>query len=111
MNAIIQTLLLTLGYPVEFLDYDGGALSYFVWNYADDRGGDYADDAPNTTVYSIQVHFFCPKSFDFIALKTQVRELLFNAGFSYPTIQIFYESDTKVNHIVWECEYVRAREV
>lgn len=111
MNAILKALLETLNHPAEFLEYDGGKTSYFVFNYSDDRGGEYADDAPQSNIYSMQIHFFCPKSFDFTSLITQVRELLFSNGFSYPTVQTMYESVSKINHIVWECEYVRAREV
>lgn len=111
MNATIKSILDTFGYPAEFQDYDGAADTYFVFNYADDRGANYADDAPQEIQYSIQIHLFCPKSFNFLSLKTQVREALFAAGFSYPTVQSNYESDTKINHVVWECEYVKAREV
>ena len=111
MNEIIKTLLSTLGHPVEYMDYDGGKTSYFVFNYADDRGDNFADDTPQVNVYSVQIHFFCPKSFDYTSFKIQVRDLLFNNGFSYPAVEHNYESDTKINHLVFVCDYALTKEV
>ena len=113
VNSIIKLCLETNGYPVDFMDYDGGALIYFTFNFADERGDMYGDDVPETVHSFIQIHFFSPKTFNHLALKNKVRNDLLALGFSYPTVQTFYEDDgvAKFNHLVFECEYVAAREV
>lgn len=111
MNAIIQSLLESLNYPVSYLIDSSGADQYFVFNYADDRGDAFADDVPTENVYSIQIHFLAPMSFDHTDFKKQVRMALLSAGFTYPTIQTFIETVTKKVHIVFECEYSESQEV
>lgn len=108
MSELIYALLNSFSYPVEYMAYTGSASAYFVYNFADERGALFADDAPCEIVYSIQVHFFAPLEFDHVDLKKQVRQALFAAGFTYATIQTFYEKETA--HLVFECEYAEATE-
>ena len=113
VNSIIKTCLDTNGYPAEFNDYDGLALTFFTFNFADERGNLFSDDEPEMVQTSVQIHFFSPKTFNHLALKNKVRNDLFALGFSFPTVQTFYEDDgiNPLNHLVFECEYVAAREV
>lgn len=113
VNSILKTCLETNNYPVEFMDYDGSATTYFTFNFVDERGELFCDDAPEMVETYVQIHFFSPKTFNHLALKNKVRNDLLALGFSYPTVQTFYEDDgaTKLNHLVFECEYVAAREV
>jgi hypothetical protein len=105
VNSTIMNALLPLGYPVCQGHYTGVEDTYIVFNYADDRGMTFADDAPEDDVVSIQVHLFCLGKFDYRKLKKLIRVKLFNAGFSYPSIPLdTYESNTDKNHIVFECE-------
>jgi hypothetical protein len=111
VNSIIIGALATNGYPVEFNDYDGSALTFFTFNFADERGGLFCDDQPEAVQTSVQIHFFSPKTFNHLALKNKVRNDLLALGFSYPTVITLYEDDSKLNHLIFECEYVAAREV
>ena len=104
INAKLKTLLDTFGYPVEHMTLDRSATTYFTFNEADNRGAAYADDAPGVVLVSVQVQFFCPSSFNYKTLVKSVRDALFAAGFTFPTITELYESDTKLNHIVFEFE-------
>lgn len=103
-NRLIEDTLSPLEYPIDYMSYAGSAERYFTYNYSDDRAELYADDEPVNDIAYIQIHFFSPKTFNHMQLKKQVRERLFSAGFSYPRISSFYENDTDMNHLVFECE-------
>lgn len=102
-NLIISTLspLVTDVVPTK---YTGSATNWITFNYTDDTAIDYADDTPQDDVASLQIHLFCPRTFNFNTLKKQIRSRLFGAGFSYPEVTVLYEDDTEVNHIIFECE-------
>ncbi|MEL7568952.1 MAG: hypothetical protein AAGU14_00145 [Eubacteriaceae bacterium] len=104
VNKLIDDTLSPLGYPVDYISYAGSADRYFTYNYADDRAELYADNEPINDVAYMQIHFFSPKTFNHMQVKKQVRKSLYNAGFSYPRISSFYEDDTGMNHLVFECE-------
>lgn len=94
----VNTLLPTVSPNV----YTGTEKTYITFNYEDDRAIDFADDTPQTDIATIMIHLFTPTNY--MALKKQIRLKLFQAGFSYPSITEFYETDTKLNHIVFQCE-------
>jgi hypothetical protein len=108
VNSLIISTLKPLVSTVVPNNYSGTADTYIVFNYADDRGGTFADDMPQDDIASIQIHLFCPGKFDYMTLKKQIRSKLFEAGFSYPSVQTFYEKGSTPsadkNHIVFECE-------
>lgn len=52
----IRKALKPFGYPAEPDIYHGSKERYFTYNYADDYGSNYADDAPQTVINSVQVH-------------------------------------------------------
>lgn len=104
VNSLIINTLSPLVPDVVPNKYTGTATTYIVFNCEDDRGEVFADNMPITDVVYLMIHLFCPMSFNYHTLKKQIRSRLFKAGFSYPTIQIFYEEDTQMNHIVFQCE-------
>lgn len=114
VNSILKSCLDTNGYPVEFNKYEGSAYPYFVFNFADERGVEFCDDQPEMIETSIQIHLFCLATFNHLALKNKVRNDLSALYFSFPTVQTFEETDEsgiRLNHLVFECEYVAAKEV
>ena len=56
----------------------------------------------------IQLHLFTPNNFT--TLKRQIRTVLKKAGFTYPDVTCLYETDTKLNHIIFECDILVASE-
>lgn len=102
INKEIVTVIGSLKYPVSFLNYEGKESNYFVFNFDDERGTHYGDDTPEYEVYSMQLHFFCTKEFNYTKLKEQVKQLLFKNGWTYPTTYQLYEDD--YNHIVFTTE-------
>ena len=95
---------------VKCLTYTGQADTYCVFNLASNKGINFADDEPENTESSIQVHIFTKKPAEYKRLKNNVRKALFKAGFSYPALTENYEKETKFYHIVYECEFVEGRE-
>lgn len=92
-------------------NYEGKSNIYCTFNYADDRGINFADDSPKDEQSSLQIHLFCPGAYNYNNLKKQIRSALFGADFSFPVITELYEKDTKLNHITFECDYVKESEV
>lgn len=75
--------------------------TYFAFNYTV-IPADFADDAPCHERYLVQVHFFCPLNVNITGLKKSVRQRLYAAGFTWPSITD--ASDENSRHIVFECE-------
>ena len=85
--------------------YTGDAQEYIVFNYSE-YPLEFADDAPQTVGYSIQVHLFLPLKVNPNTKKESIKTALFSAGFSYPSIQDV--TDNEGQHYVFETTYNEA---
>lgn len=108
-NKLVIDTLSPLGYPVAFIKYkpatgETPSDKYFTFNFADDRGINFADNAPQNEIVSMQIHFFAPLKFNHTVLKKEIRKKLFDAGFTYPAITTLTEEDNEIVHLVFECE-------
>lgn len=110
VNKLIIDTLKPLVPDVEPDDYEGENTTYITFNYADDRAVLFGNDEPLIDEVDMQIHLFCPHSFNVKNLKKQIRLALFGAGFTYPIITEFYEKDTKTTHIIYECSMSGATE-
>lgn len=90
------------GYPYAPDIYKGPSDHYFVYNYADERGGIFSDDAPETVIASVQVHYYLPKDENFIKTKNRIRRALFRQGFTWPEVTSIIED--KKRHLTFECD-------
>jgi len=106
----IMESLEPMGYPIVPDIYEGTGQKYYTYNVADDRGLYFADDLPVSNRVSIQIHFFLPIKENYIRERNQTRQLLFQAGFTYPVITMTTETDTEKRHIIFECETEEERE-
>ena len=109
VNKLIIDTLSPIGYPVAYIKYtpfsgETPSNKYITFNFADDRGINFADDVPQSGLISVQIHFFAPLNFNHIAIKKDIRVRLFNAGFTYPEIITLTENDNGIIHLVYECE-------
>lgn len=102
VNEKIKQALSPLGIPVVADFYGGGKDEYFTFNYADDRAVDFGDDAPQHIVAYMQIHWFMPRQKDYLAGKKKIRNILFQAGFTYPEVTVMTEGD--IRHVIFECE-------
>lgn len=84
--------------------YKGSEKRWITYNYADDYGDVFADDDPYVTINSVQVHLFLPLNEPFTTWKKQIRQALFDAGFTWPEITIQIEDEEKIRHLIFECD-------
>lgn len=88
--------------------YTGNAKRYFTYNYADQRATEFADDKPLNLVASVQVHFHLPVNENFIRIQEEIRQALFEKGFTYP--ETIVRKEDKTRHIIFECEIEESEE-
>lgn len=82
--------------------YSGTAKRWIVYNYAYQKGDEFADDTPHADVSSVQVHLYAPVNESTTKLQKQIRNALFDAGFTYPEITV--EREEKYRHVIFECD-------
>lgn len=84
--------------------YPGKKKKYIVFNLENSNGTGYADDTPQAEDISIQIHIYV-KDESPVRYKKEVRKRLFEAGFTYPSIDMEdFEKDTGLHHIALSCE-------
>lgn len=110
VNQIIKKTLDPFGYPVKPDLYTGSAKKWFTFNEADNRAVIHANNAPLGDRVSVQIHFFLPLTENYLGERRRIRQVLLDAGFTYPVITMLTEDDTRIRHIIFECEIVE-REV
>ncbi len=82
--------------------YTGTATEYIVFNYSE-YPLEFADNAPHTVGYSVQVHLFMPLKANPNTMKDSIQNALFTAGFSYPSIQDV--TDEEGQHYVFQTTF------
>ena len=88
--------------------YTGEDETYCYFIIASDGIALSGDDTSAVDNVTVQLHLFTPD--DYTTLKRQIRSSLKNAGFTYPSVTCLYEGDTKLNHIIFECDILIASE-
>lgn len=101
VDARITSTLGVFGYDVSNGVSFAKDKTYFAFNYTV-IPADFGDDAPCHDRYLVQVHLFCPLNVNITTLKKRVRQKLFAAGFTWPSVTD--ASDGNGRHIVFECE-------
>lgn len=106
VNELIVNTLKPFGDPVAFGEYlpkDAKAKRerYYTFNYSI-IPTDFGDDAPAHARYLVQVHYYCPASFNSLRQVQDTQDALFEAGFTWP--EVVYDCDSEGQHIVFECE-------
>jgi hypothetical protein len=104
VNEIIMNAIKNVGYTAYADTYIGNDHAYITFNFADERGIKFEDDEEILTRYSMQIHLFCPKDYDYTQLKKDIKKELKKSRFSGISIQNLYESETKKRHIIFECD-------
>lgn len=102
VDVMLDQALTSVGLPAYPNTYTGKRLEYLTWNYTEIPAV-YAERAPRAARYLIQVHYYLPHKEDPSAKKQLLRNALFNAGCTWPSIENSSESEGQ--HWVFECEY------
>ena len=114
LNETIITALSPLGYPVRPDRYKGDEPVYLTFNY-NRQCRLFADDTPQFDICFVQVHLFAPCGWDSEAVRLEIKQKLFAAGFTWPEETDAGSSDETLDpdgqHIVFECEIGEGVEV
>lgn len=102
VESKLITALTATGLPVQQDVYTGTAATYLTFNYwtlpiwAE-------DDAPKYEQVMLQVHLFAPMTSNLTVLKKQIKDLLFAAGYAYPST-LNLTDEVYGRHIVFDTE-------
>ena len=102
LDARIRTALTGICDVIVPQVYIGDATEYIVFNYSE-YPLEFADNAPHTVGYSVQVHLFTPLKANPNTRKDSIQSALFTAGFSYPSIQDV--TDEEGQHYVFQTTF------
>ena len=102
INSVIIAALSPVTPEIEPDVYTGTATTYITFNYFT-TGDDFADDATWHERFFVQVHFVCPLNYDSVSRRAEIKQKLFAAGFTWPSVTDATDSDGQ--HWIFECEY------
>lgn len=102
VNEKIIKALKPLGITAKPDFAKGAEEEWCAFNFVDDRGGDFGDGKPGTTIVSVMIHYYMPADKNYRITKRNIRNALAKAGFSFPEVTVLREEE--VRHIVFECE-------
>lgn len=98
------------GLDVARDEYSGDASEYFVWNFSNISGSEYADDEEIASEVELQLHGYFQKKKSPEKILPVIKEKLVNLGFSNPRMSALYESDTQMRHLIWEMTYTERKD-
>ena len=85
---------------------------YVIYNIEEERPVHFADDVPCDEETSVQVHMYLPEDMDYRKDRKQLKQLLVDSGFSYPSVSLnLTESETGKRHICLETNICTESEV
>ena len=110
-SKIIESIS-QFGYPHAPNVYSGeSADRWFVYNYADNQGEDFADDEPGSIKVSLQLHLYLPFEENYLSLRDRIREALFaQDDFTYPVVTDLGKDAIGKRHLVFEFDGWEARD-
>ena len=107
INEKIVAALEPMGYPVVPDLYTGEEGTHITFNYGS-RGELFADGTPFSDVYLVQVHLMAPFGVNTVSTRKQIKQQLFDAGFTWPTETDAGSSvrakERSGQHIIFECQ-------
>lgn len=107
IDYVLKSTLDSTSLPVYKSVYPGDKeenpdpTEYLVFNYGTEPVL-YGDDEPEYDIYLVQVHLFAKLNINISARIKQIKSLLVEAGFEYPST--VDASDTEWRHIVFETQ-------
>lgn len=110
VNNKILKALKPFGMPVVLNHYSGTEKRYIEFDLYDDKGACFCDDYPEMDIVTIQVHLFLPMEENYLSLKKQIRNALYEAGFSYADITELTEPEATsqypkgIRHLTFETD-------
>lgn len=109
VNKAIIMAVKEFGIPCRPEPYRGKEDRFFTFNIASDNGVDYGDDVPQLNKQIVYLHYWLPINHNYLEEKAEIRRMLTDAGFSYPSVTL----DSAVpdregyRHLVFQTEYIQ----
>ena len=82
VNRIVEALSSVAGCPVELDVYSGRQQRYITYTYEDERPEMQGDNRTLADTAYIQIHYFVPREYDYMADKHKIRDYLEQSGLS-----------------------------
>ena len=109
VNRALINALEDFDIPCKTEPYRGDEERFFTFNIASDSGTDFGDDSPGFNRLIVYLHYWLPINHNYLEEKKEIRKMLVDAGFSYPSVTL----DSAVpdregyRHIVFQTEYIQ----
>jgi hypothetical protein len=96
--------------PVVPDEYEGTEKKYITFTYEDERGVEFGDDKVLADTAYMQINFFTPKKFDYMALKEVIKTYLEEVGIVTSTTSRVYEiNNEKIRQTTFTVEITKER--
>lgn len=113
LNHVIERLASVAGCPVSPDVYSGREERYITYTYEDERPDLQGDNLTLSDTAYIQVNYFVPKEYDYMADKHKIRDYLEKNGFKVTSIRSWVEGKITghpdIRHISFETNYTETR--
>lgn len=113
VNRVIEGLGSIAGCPVEPDIYSGSMRRYITYTYEDERPNMQGDNLTLADTAYIQIHYFTPREYGYMADKHKIRDYLEKNSFKVTSIRCWMEDKTtsfpNIRHLLFETNYTETR--
>ncbi len=113
VNDIIERLAYVVNCPVSPDVYSGNENRYITYTYEDERPDMHGDNHVLTDTAYIQVNYFVPRTYNYMADKHKIRDYLEQNGFRVTSIRSWMENDItgypNIRRLLFETNYTETR--
>ena len=113
VNRIVEGLGSVIGCPVEPDVYSGQQKRYITYTYEDERPNMQGDNRTLADTAYIQINYFVPREYNYMADKHKIRDYLEQNGFKVTSIRSWMEDEAtgfpNIRHLLFETNYTEPR--
>ncbi|MEZ3426327.1 MAG: hypothetical protein K1W13_02835 [Lachnospiraceae bacterium] len=113
VSHVIEKLTGVAGCPISPDVYSGNEARYITYTYEDERPDLQGDNLTLSDTAYIQVNYFVPKEYNYMADKHKIRDYLEENGFKVTSIRSWVENDItgypNIRRLLFETNYTETR--
>lgn len=113
INEKMKELEAVVGCDVEQDIYSGNGERYITFTYEDERPELCGDNRPLADTVYVQISYYCPKGYSYMADKHKIRDYLEKQGFKVTNIRCWLENELtgyqNIRHLIFETTYTQTR--
>jgi len=103
INEVIVSALKPIGLEIAEGLYEGDEEEFYTFSLADSHADDFGDNEDLSLTYYVQIHYVCPWNYDYADKVRKTRKALKSAGFTYPSLTDYSDSENRIRHYIFEC--------